>query len=140
MKKESDEPDALSRLKLVKHSKMPAHIPTSVQRSLLMAAGANAAGAALWLAFGEPFSFILSPIGIIGLLMVAGVLIVSRGYTRPVKTKVHRLAWLASIPAAVNTVGIGVVAAVLIFLAVVVVVGGILCGLILLWVIGAAFR
>lgn len=119
---------------LVPQDEMPIEIPERLRRSVWLGLLSTVAGIPLWWAIGEPLAQFLVPLNVIGLLMLVTVLFASRGMTQPVTEGWHKVAWMSSIPSAVNVfaTGIGVILLVLL------VVLGFLIAVILISIIGAA--
>lgn len=133
MTQNSDKFDELVN-NLAVHEEMPIEIPDRLRRSVWLGVLSTSVGIPLWWATGEPLAQILVPLNVIGLLMLFAVLFASSGMTQPVTEGWHQLAWMASVPSAVNVFATGVGAIILIVL----IILGIIAAVILLWIIGAA--
>lgn len=118
---------------LVPQEEMPIDMPERLQRSVWLGLLSTVVGIPLWWATGEPLAQYLVPLNVIGLLMLVAVLFASSGMTQPVTEGWHKVAWMASVPSAVNVFATGLGAIILVILAIL----GILCAVILIWIIGA---
>lgn len=96
---------------LIVHEEMGVEIPERLRRTVWLGLASTSIGIFLWAEVGEPLAQIFVPLNIIGLLMLLSVLFASDGMTQPVQEGWHKVAWMASVPSAVNVfaTGLGVI-------------------------------
>lgn len=119
---------------------IPVRLPEGLRRSIGFALGSAAVGFTIGCAIGPPVATLLVPLNLVTAMMAGGVLIATSAFTRPVPEKVHRLAWLTSIPASINAALVGVAGIAGLAVAAVALAAGIVVLMILTGALAAALR